>query len=136
MSDFLAMSRAQRRRRQNQALERLYVAWYAALISASLATFMVLWVAIRDRDWTVLPYLSFVGFTLWLAWVTRHEQSQVAAGALVVNALVAPLARWVQTGSPASLVVATVVIIIYFRAFQATMDLAELRSLETEEQAV
>ena len=137
MNEFLTMSAAQRRTRRSQASDRLQMAWIIALISAVLSTIVILWIAFDTREWaTTLPYFSFVGFTVWLAWMVRQYQSQLAAGLLLLNALVTPVIRWIQTGHATSIIVAIALIVVYLRAFQATMDLAELKSAEHTEQAV
>jgi hypothetical protein len=137
MNEFLAMTTAQRRRRRNQASDRLQMAWIAAIVGASLGTLLTLWEAFDTGRWvTTLPYISAVGFNVWLAWMVRQYQSQIAAGLLLLNAFVTPVALLIQTGNPTVLIVAMAFIVVYFRAFQATMDMAELRSAERIEQAV
>ena len=101
------MSTAQRRRRRSQASDRLQMAWIAAIIAAILGTLLTIWEAFHTAQWvTTLPYISAVGFTVWLAWMVRRYQSQFAAGLLLLNALVTPVARLIQTGDATVLIVA------------------------------
>ncbi len=128
---------AKQRTRRQEALERLHIAWIAALISGALATALFFWIGLDTGDWlTVLPYLGTVALTVALARVVVQRHSQTAAGVLLVGALTGPVIRWMQTGRVTSLVWSIIFIVIYFRAFQATIDLAELAAAEHSDQAV
>jgi hypothetical protein len=135
MNEFLGMGAVQRRTRRNQASDRLQIAWITALITTCLGGLFIVWIAFDTGEWIAsLLYLIPTGFALWLAWMTREYQSQLAAGMLLLNAVLTPVIRWIQTGRLSSIIVGIVLIVIYLRAFQATMDLAELRGAEKAEQ--
>jgi hypothetical protein len=90
MNEFLAMNSAQRRRRRNQASDRLQIAWIAAIAGACFGALLIIWADIEEAEWvSTLPYFCYVGFTVWLAWMVRQYQSQFAAGVLLLDALAA-----------------------------------------------
>jgi predicted anti-sigma-YlaC factor YlaD len=117
-----------RRRRRDEALLRIEYAWLAALLSGGLGLVFLAWLGIDTGEWRDASlYALGLALSVGLAWRMRVRHSQLAAGVLLVNAVLAPILRYVTAGQFGGLLMAGVLIWVYGRAFDATMTLAEER---------
>jgi hypothetical protein len=78
----------------------------------------------------VLPYLAGAVLTFGFGAGVYFTQSQLAAGALMLLALLSTVLRIVQTGRFGGLVITALVLYAYFQGFNGALDLAELRKLD------
>ena len=112
---------------RDRALERVHHVWIAALISGALGTAIFLWIGINTGEWMEgLVYLVSSVLSVSLAWLVLRRHSRVAAGILLLNAIVTPVIQFIIAGHISNVVVAGVLAYVYFRGLQATMDLAEM----------
>ena len=125
------------RERKDEAAGRLFAVWIATLLSGALTLLLLGWVAFDTGEWRLTaPYLLSVPVLVALAWLVYRHASQSAAGMLLILAIVTPVIRWMQTGRMTNLIMTVILLVIYLRGFQATVDLAELREAEARDRAV
>ena len=118
--------------RRDQALWRTKVAGMVAFASAALSVVIFAFIGFDTGDWTtVLPFLIGAGLTFGFGAGIYFAQSQLAAGVLMLLALLSAVLRIVQTGQFGGVVIAALVIYAYFQGLNGAMDLAELRKLES-----
>lgn len=123
------------RQQRREAQERLYQVWLAAALSGGFSLCLLLWIGIDTGEWwELLPYFLAVLGVIGLGRAVVRTQSRIAAGLLLVNAFLAPVAVWLETGRPSGLLIHLVLIFVYFRGFSATLRLAELREREAMQQ--
>jgi hypothetical protein len=125
------------RRRREDALARKEHAWLAALLSSGLSALLPLWIAFDEGEWGALwPYAIGLALNVALARLVQVRHSQLAAGILLANALLTPAYRWMTTGRPGPIVLIAVLVYVYWRAFDATLTLAEYRKATADAPAV
>jgi len=120
------------KQRRDQALWRTKVAGMVAFGSAALSVVIFSFIGFDTHDWTtVMPYLVGAALTFGFGAGIYFAQSQLAAGVLMLLALLSTVLRIVQTGQFGGIVIAALVICAYFQGLNGAMDLAELRKLES-----
>jgi len=117
--------------RRDQALWRTKVAGMAAFASAALSVVIFTFIGFDTQDWApVLPYFIGAALTFGFGAGIYFAQSQVAAGVLMLLALLSTVMRIAQTGQFGGIVIAALVLYAYFQGLNGAMDLAELKKLE------
>jgi len=120
------------KQRRDQALWRTKVAGMVAFGSAALSVVIFSFIGFDAHDWTtVMPYLVGAALTFGFGAGIYFAQSQLAAGVLMLLALLSTVLRIVQTGQFGGIVIAALVIYACFQGLNGAMDLAELRKLES-----